>query len=291
MVMTKTFAAVLLTFMLASTALAAPPVTVKTYAQHLGEYIVYHYQVTNHTTDRRSARVTIGLNYGYDDPNTPSNDEAELTVHPVGSYWVDGPTIGDQAGISLLKGGIYTAPQGWTGYPQVHEETGLISFEFKTTDSSSVITPGQTMNFSITVPKMDQAYLAGHFTAGLRDGPGQMQPLDTTPPSLSGSASPRVLWPPNQKLVPIAATITVTDDYDPQPEIRLESITANEALGAADVADAAFGTDDRQFKLAAKRDGGNKAGRTYTITYSATDASGNKATASTTVIVPHDQRK
>ncbi|MEQ1838501.1 MAG: hypothetical protein ABL858_09255 [Candidatus Nitrotoga sp.] len=31
-------------------------------------------------------------------------------------------------------------------------------------------------------------------------------------------------------------------------------------------------------------------GRVYTLTYSATDGSGNKSTASTTVTVPHDQR-
>jgi hypothetical protein len=43
--------------------------------------------------------------------------------------------------------------------------------------------------------------------------------------------------------------------------------------------------------LAAKRAGNNPAGRIYTVTYSATDASGNKATASATVIVPHDQGK
>jgi hypothetical protein len=43
--------------------------------------------------------------------------------------------------------------------------------------------------------------------------------------------------------------------------------------------------------LAAKSAGTNLAGRIYTVTYSATDASGNKATASATVTVPHDQGK
>ena len=57
-----------------------------------------------------------------------------------------------------------------------------------------------------------------------------------------------------------------------------------------DIQGAVLGTDDRQFSLAATREGGNLAGRVYTLTYSATDGSGNKATASTTVTVPHDQR-
>jgi hypothetical protein len=49
-------------------------------------------------------------------------------------------------------------------------------------------------------------------------------------------------------MVPIPAKITVKDDYDPQKE-----------------------------------------GRVYTITYSATDGSGNKALASATVTVPQDR--
>ena len=43
------------------------------------------------------------------------------------------------------------------------------------------------------------------------------------------------------------------------------------------------GTDSRKFLLRAER------GMVYTVTYSATDGSGNKSTASATVTVPHDQ--
>ena len=39
--------------------------------------------------------------------------------------------------------------------------------------------------------------------------------------------------------------------------------------------DAKIGTDDRQFRLKAEREGKNKAGRIYTVTYSATDATRN----------------
>jgi len=115
--------------------------------------------------------------------------------------------------------------------------------------------------------------------------------VDVTPPSILVTLSPATLWPPNGKLVSVNATISVQDDYDPEPEIKLESITSSETLGASDIQDAQFGTDDRSFSLAAKRAGTNLAGRVYTVTYSATDASGNKATASATVTVPHDQGK
>jgi hypothetical protein len=114
---------------------------------------------------------------------------------------------------------------------------------------------------------------------------------DITPPRASVQATPATLWPPNHKLVRIAATVTVSDDMDPAPTVALKSITCDDACGAAqDIVGAELGTDDRAFELRAERKGSG-AGRTYTITYSATDASGNQATAVTTVVVPHDQGK
>jgi hypothetical protein len=56
------------------------------------------------------------------------------------------------------------------------------------------------------------------------------------------------------------------------------------------VAGAAPGTADFDFSLAAARQGSG-IGRTYRITYDATDAAGNRSEASTTVVVPHDLRR
>lgn len=139
----------------------------------------------------------------------------------------------------------------------------------------------------------DYAYIHGYASVnyGGHAIPILIEKGDTTPPTLSITLSPATLWPPNEKMVPITATITVKDDYDPQPEIKLESITSSETLAAGDIQDAQIGADDRDFSLAAKRAGNNQAGRIYTVTYSATDASGNKASASATVTVPHDQGK
>jgi hypothetical protein len=112
---------------------------------------------------------------------------------------------------------------------------------------------------------------------------------DNTPPSPQVSASPASLWPPNHKLVPITVAVTVSDDTDPNPKVKLVSITCNDSCNPAqDIAGAALNTDDRAFQLAAWRTGSGS-GRTYTITYSATDASGNSTTTKTTVVVPHDQ--
>jgi hypothetical protein len=113
---------------------------------------------------------------------------------------------------------------------------------------------------------------------------------DSTPPTIVLSPSPSELWPPDHKMAPIVVTVRATDDVDPHPVVNLVSVTCNDGCDPAkDVADATLDTDDRQFQLRAERLG-TGSGRTYTITYSATDASGNTATKTTTVIVPHDQR-
>ena len=106
---------------------------------------------------------------------------------------------------------------------------------------------------------------------------------DFAPPSMRVSLSPRNLWPPNHQLANIVASIQTSDTCDANPQVTLLSIVSNEAdngLGdgdtAADIQGAVFGTDDREFLLRAER-AGNGSGRVYTVTYGATDASGNVA--------------
>jgi hypothetical protein len=118
---------------------------------------------------------------------------------------------------------------------------------------------------------------------------------DTVAPSLEVFVSPDVLWPANHKMVPIRATVTTVDVCDANPAVSLLSITASEGdnvLGDGntidDIQEAVIGTDDRAFSLRAERSG-KGGGRIYTVTYAATDASGNTATASATVTVPHNR--
>ncbi|HEV2853781.1 MAG TPA: choice-of-anchor X domain-containing protein [Thermoanaerobaculia bacterium] len=119
--------------------------------------------------------------------------------------------------------------------------------------------------------------------------------IDHTPPVLSVTLSPTVLWPPNHQLQEVVAKISVTDDKDPHPAVRLVSITSSEpdnGLGDGDtpndIQQADFGTDDRQFLLRAERSG-TELGRTYTITYEAEDAAGNTSQVSVKVMAPHDR--
>jgi hypothetical protein len=119
---------------------------------------------------------------------------------------------------------------------------------------------------------------------------------DTTPPEISVSVNPNLLWPPNRKMVDITATVTASDICDENPTWILFSIESNEPekvfcrKHAPDIMGADFGKPDTEFQLRAERFGCGK-GRIYTITYKATDASGNSVTAGATVTVPHDLGK
>jgi hypothetical protein len=102
---------------------------------------------------------------------------------------------------------------------------------------------------------------------------------DVTPPTIAVTLSPSQIWPPNGKMVIVTATIAASDDAA-APRIELVSIASNDANGrGAEVEDAAFGTDDRQFKVRAS------AGAIYTVVYRATDAAGNSAETEATVVV------
>ena len=117
-------------------------------------------------------------------------------------------------------------------------------------------------------------------------------------PTATLTVSPGVLWPPNHKLVKVTATIAL--GADPNATVKLISITSSEAdngLGDGDTANdiqtingrpisTVYGTDVRSFQLRAERSGRGP-GRTYTITYQVSNASGS-ITVTARVLVPHD---
>jgi len=118
--------------------------------------------------------------------------------------------------------------------------------------------------------------------------------VDTTPPVVTVTTTPTYLWPPNHKMSTVTATVTAVDACDPNPTIVLVSATSSEPDDApsgtdghttGDVQGASTGTADLQVQLRSERDS-DGSGRTYTLTYQATDASGNQASASGAVAVP-----
>jgi len=248
---------------------------VKGYGVHSGAEIIYHYRVINNSsTNISNPAQAFSVEIGRRD-----TDEPELTgMAPVGY-----PPMYDD-GVRAM-----TAPTGWSGIVSGDEEHIRHTLWWETTESNFFLLPGQTLTgLSVTRLNLSATYLDSHFSVITTDSrvfTGTVQREDIAPPVLTLSVNPTRLQVTAGKLVTVTATINVTDNYDPQPEIRLETITANEPLSAGDISGAAFGTDDRQFQLRDVTVPKGSAGRIYTITYSATDASGNKATASATVTV------
>src|SRR5204862_2844174 len=124
----------------------------------------------------------------------------------------------------------------------------------------------------------------------------QITVADTQPPSLQVALTPVLLWPPNHRMVRIDATVIAADSCGgTPPQVELTSIMSDQpanGLGdgdrAQDIQDAQIGTLDQSFHLRRERaGGGGPNGRTYTITYTATDASGNWTPAVAIVRVPH----
>jgi PKD repeat protein len=118
-----------------------------------------------------------------------------------------------------------------------------------------------------------------------------IEAVDTTAPEISVSVVPDIMWPPNHKYADVETVVTVQDTVDPSPTVILVSVTSNEAdngKGDGNTTNDIVTLDDTSFRLRAERSGTGQ-GRIYTITYKATDASGNSAEASITITVPHNK--
>jgi hypothetical protein len=117
---------------------------------------------------------------------------------------------------------------------------------------------------------------------------------DTVAPVISTvSAEPDVLWPPNHKMVPVTLQVAASDNCKEAPVCKIIAVSSNEpeqAHGKGHATPDWEITDALTVQLKAERSG-RKGERIYTITVECTDAALNSATASTTVTVPHDERK
>lgn len=134
---------------------------------------------------------------------------------------------------------------------------------------------------------VDDVHTTGPFAASQFEG----YVADREPPQITAQATPAFLWPPDHRMVEILVNVTVTDNVDPNPEVRLESITSNQgenAIGDGNTSDDIVIDNGRIF-LRAERSGVS-GDRVYTLTYSARDDAGNVGFGTATVTVAHDQR-
>jgi hypothetical protein len=113
---------------------------------------------------------------------------------------------------------------------------------------------------------------------------------DTTRPSIENIVpNPAVLWPPTHKMVNVTINYTAVDNCSPVTNSL--AVTSNEPIngtGDGDTSPDWIILDDHNLQLRAER-AGNGTGRIYTITITSTDDCGNVATATTQVLVPHNQ--
>jgi len=225
--------------------------------------------------------------------------------------------------LALNSGGRYCAP---TNRPPQAEAGGDQRLEC-VNGGASVLLDGSASSDPDSTPGTDDDIVSYVWTEGaltLAEGPQVVVPLvlgahtvrltirdhggatssdelivtvsDQTPPNLHLDLAPQVLWPPNHRMVDVAAAITASDACG-SVAIVLESVSSSEpddslvaqdGETSADIQGALPGTDDRAFQLRAERDGDGP-GRTYTATFLAADPSGNATVATASVVVPHDR--
>lgn len=101
-------------------------------------------------------------------------------------------------------------------------------------------------------------------------------------PEVTISADPKLIWPPNKKLVPITLSGNVVTFGS---DIKDVTISIADEYGKYNQQGLKFGDT---VLLEAWREGNDMDGRMYTITAVVTDQAGNRTTRSTTVVVPHD---
>ncbi|SOD93050.1 T9SS type A sorting domain-containing protein [Spirosoma fluviale] len=109
--------------------------------------------------------------------------------------------------------------------------------------------------------------------------------VDRQAPTITGlSVSPNNLWPANHKMVDVTLTYNVLDNCKATAVV---SVSSNEPQTGADddTPEDWQIVDANHLKIRAER-AGNGNGRIYTITLTATDASGNKTVQTTQVTVP-----
>ena len=144
------------------------------------------------------------------------------------------------------------------------------------------------------------------FTLAVNDGVNPAVSCDLTvnvtdseAPKLAPVANPAILWPPNHKMVDVYINTHATDNSRDPVTLTVDQIASTEdpdkagdghTIPDSQVMDINQATGVIHLQLRSERSGKGP-GRTYTITITATDRSGNKTTVTAQVQAPHDKGK
>ncbi len=158
-------------------------------------------------------------------------------------------------------------------------------------DGDEKIVAGSASSFTVSAEGIHNvSYYAVDNAGNAETSHTLMLKIDKTPPIVSISVNPGLLWPPNHKMVTVVPAVSVIDNNDGSV-VQLVSVTSNEpdnGLGDGDTAGDIVINADGTISLRAERSG-KGSGRIYTVIYKATDVAGNETTASTAIIVPHNK--
>jgi hypothetical protein len=161
------------------------------------------------------------------------------------------------------------------------------------------VSPAGPLHFTTDGLGLTQTVTVVDNCGGSVIAPSPLVNRDTTPPQVTASVSPSILWPPNHASVQVTVSVAVTDDLsgvDAATALASVVVTSNEpgdlpivSPGPLTVAtDGMSGTWSTTIELAATRLGSGS-GRVYTVTVTARDKADNVGTGVATVTVPHDQ--
>lgn len=230
---------------------------------------------------------------------------------PAGTDWTHRPTNPD---LCLVSNGLISLfeqmnkpPVARAGDDQVVECTGHDGAQVTLDGSASSDPDGDELTYTWTWPNGSATGavasvtlpLGSHcITLTVRDPSGHMDRdglivdvVDTTPPELTVEVDPNSLWPPNHEMVDIEAEVHAEDLCGEVVSLTLVSVVSSEpdnGLGdgntRGDIAGVETDTLDVSFQLRSERQGMNR-GRVYTITYQATDDSGNRGEVATEIVV------
>ncbi|MDC6291838.1 hypothetical protein ACQZ32_00080 [Ralstonia pseudosolanacearum] len=257
------------------------PVKVTAWGMHHGGQVVYKYSIQNSGASPIN-RFVIGLN-----PAGASTGALELSVAPnyIGNpFWL--PTEAAHS------------PDGWGALMKYEEESQTFGIEWieagynknlrpgtpQESGSPAIMNPpnsipaGATWNqFSVILGKPDFAYVQGHATVEY-NGDNIVVPItkgDKQPPivQMQGTATPAGVH------YAIEPNLLIKDDVDPAPE-HTATLTRRDTATGGNVENLPAPKHLKQFRVTAFP------GKTYTLTVTAQDASGNTGSASYSWSIP-----
>jgi chitodextrinase len=188
-----------------------------------------------------------------------------------------------------------TAPNGSNGWYTSDVTVSLAVYDNLSgvANTEYQVNNGDWITYTGSIP----AFGEGNYTIGYRstDQAGNVEltqtiafKIDKTAPLLTVQLDKTSIWPADHQMDTIHAALNSSDAASGVASVVLTSITSNEPDSGQGDIQANIGTAATSFSLRADRLGSGT-GRTYTITYTATDKAGNNTVTSVTVTVPHDQ--